>query len=96
MGAMFQRKTNEIFRGLPNVFDIADDTLTVGYDADSRDHDRTLEQGMVICLWENLKLNKNKCYFSCTKIPFFGEVIAREVVQPDLKTLWKYSPTNKT
>ena len=39
---MFQRKMDEIFKGLPNVFGIADDILILGYDADSRDHDRTL------------------------------------------------------
>ena len=34
----------------------------------------------------NLKLNKEKCHFRCTSIPFFGEVVSREGVQPDL---WK-------
>ena len=35
---MFQRKIDEIFKVLPNVFRIADDILAVGYEADSRDH----------------------------------------------------------
>ena len=29
---MFQNKTDEIFEDLPNIFGIADDILTVGYD----------------------------------------------------------------
>ena len=43
-GDMFQRKTDEIFKGLPNVFVIADDVLVVGYDSDSKDHDNTLKK----------------------------------------------------
>ena len=31
----------------------------------------------------NLKLNKEKCQFRCTSIPFFREVISRKGVQPD-------------
>ena len=40
-GDMFQQKIDEIFKGLPNVFDVADETLTVRYDADGRDHDKS-------------------------------------------------------
>ena len=36
---MFQRKIDEIFKGLPNVFGIADDILVVGYDIDGKDLD---------------------------------------------------------
>ena len=36
---MFQRKLNEIFQCLPNVFGIADNILIVGHDAEGRDHD---------------------------------------------------------
>ena len=39
---VFQRKIDEIFKDLPNVFDIADDILVVGHDADSEDHYDTL------------------------------------------------------
>ena len=43
MGDMFHHKIDEIFKDLPNVFAIADDTLFVGNDASSRDHDKTLK-----------------------------------------------------
>ena len=39
-GDIFWGKFNEIFKGLPNAFDIADDILLLGYHVDSRDHDR--------------------------------------------------------
>ena len=41
-GDMFQRTIDEIFKGLPNVFAIADDILVVGYDVDGEDHDDIL------------------------------------------------------
>ena len=40
-GDIFQKKTDEIFKDLPNVFGIEDDILIVGYNADGRDHDNT-------------------------------------------------------
>ena len=89
---MFQWKINENFKGLPNVFGQAVDIFIVGYDADSRDHDRTLRQVMQICNSENVKLNRNKCHFRCTKIPFLEEVISREVVQANWR---KHLYTNR-
>ena len=44
VGDMFQRKIDEIFKDLPNVFDIADDILGVGYDVDGKDHDNTIQR----------------------------------------------------
>ena len=43
---MLQKKVDEIFEDLPNVFGIADDILIVGYDDYSRDYDRSLRQVM--------------------------------------------------
>ena len=37
------------------------------------------------CQDVNLKLNKEKFHFRCTSIPFFGKVVLREGVQPDLQ-----------
>ena len=50
-GYMFQPKKeiNKIFKDMPNVFDIADNLLLLGYDVDGRDHDRILSQPMQIC-----------------------------------------------
>ena len=38
---MFQQKTVETFKDLPNVFGIADNILIAGYNTDSRYHDKT-------------------------------------------------------
>ena len=36
---MFQKKIDEMFSDIPNVFGIADDSLIAGFDADGRHHD---------------------------------------------------------
>ena len=38
---MFQKKTDQLFNGVPNVFGIADDILISGFDELGRDHDET-------------------------------------------------------
>ena len=83
-GNMFQCKIDEIFSDIPNVFGIADDILVIGYDKDGTDHGKTVYKVLRQCQDVNLKLNKGKCHFKCTSIPFFGEIVSRDGVQLDL------------
>ena len=96
---MFQWKIHEIFNDMPNVFGIADDILVIGYDKDRTDHDEAVYDVLRQCQDVNLKLNKVKCHFRCTSIPFFGELVSREGVQPypqKIKALTKMqAPKNK-
>ena len=80
-------ENNKIFKGLPNAFDVVYDIVILGYNADGRNHDRALRQVKQVCCWENLKLNKNKCHFKYSKIPFVMEVISGEGIQPHHKKL---------
>ena len=48
-GDMFQRKIDEVFKDLPNVFSIVDDILLVGSEADGKDHDDTLHGVLKRC-----------------------------------------------
>ena len=82
-GNIFQCKIDEIFNDMPDVFGIADDILVMGYDKDGTDHDEAVYNVLRQCQDVNLKLNKDKCHFRCTLIPFFGEVVSREGIQPD-------------
>ena len=66
---------------MPNVVGMTDDILVVGYKDNSRDHDDTVQRVLQQCREVNLKLNKDKCHFRCTSIPFFREVISRNGVQ---------------
>ena len=60
-----------------------DDILVVGYKVNGRDHDETVHKVLQRCSEANLKLNKDKCHFRCTYVPFFREVLLRIGVQPD-------------
>ena len=80
---MFQHKIDEIFYYMPNVFGIGYDILVIGYNKDGADHDEAVYKVLKWCQDENLKLNKEKCHFRCTSIPFFGEVVSRHGVQPN-------------
>ena len=80
---MFQCKIDEIFNDMPNIFGIADDIWVIGYDKNEADHDAAVHKVLQRCEEVNLKLNKEKCHFRCTSIPFFGKVILRRGVQPE-------------
>ena len=79
-GHMFQKKIDELFSSMQKVFGIADDILIAGFSKQGRDHNKTLDKVLWICRQENLKLNKDKCLFACTSIPFFAKVISRKGV----------------
>ena len=95
---MFQCKIDKIFNDMLNVFGIADDTLVIGYNKDGADHDEAVYKVLKWCQDVNLKHNK-KCHFRCTSIPFFGEVVSRQGIQPNpqkVKALMEMpAPQNK-
>ena len=77
---MFQCKTDEISNML-NVFGIMDDILIIGYHENGADQDTAVHKVLWRCKEVNLKLNKEKCHFMYTSIPFFGKGILRRGVQ---------------
>ena len=42
-GDMFQRKIDETFNDMPNIFGISDDILVAGHEADGRDNNETVQ-----------------------------------------------------
>ena len=58
---MFQKKTDELFSGMPNVLGIADDILIAGFDKQGKDNDEPLDKVFDVCRQTSLKLNKSKC-----------------------------------
>ena len=80
---MFQCKIDKIFSDMPNVFGITNDILVIGYNKNGIDHDAAVHKVLQRCKEVNLKLNKQKCHFRCTSVPFLGEVVLRNKVQPD-------------
>ena len=67
---MFHKKIDKLSNDISYVFGIADDIVIAGFDADGRDHDASLKQVLQRCKQVNLKLNKEKCLFRWTCIPF--------------------------
>ena len=80
---VFQKKINELSSGMPNAFDTADDIAIIVFDEQGKNHDKTLEKVLQVCIQGNLKLTKDKCLFRCTSNPFFGKVISQQGVSPD-------------
>ena len=70
------KKGYELVSGISNVFSIADDILTAGFDEQIKDHDETLEKVLKICRQIHLKLNEDKCLFMFNTILLFGEFIS--------------------
>ena len=79
---MFQKKIDEFFNDIPNVFGIADDILIAGFNADGRDHDVRLEQVLRRCRHANLELNKDN-FIQVNMNTICGKVISRHGVSPD-------------
>ena len=76
-GNMFQHKIDKIFNNIPNVFGIADGILVIGYNKNRADHNEAVYSVLRHGQDVNLKLNKEKCHFRCTSIPFNGKVVAK-------------------
>ena len=51
---MFQRKIDEIFKDLQNVFGIADDISLAGYESEGRDCDEAVQRVLLRCRQVNL------------------------------------------
>ena len=82
-GNMFQKKIDELFSTMPNVFSIAGDLLIAGSDEQGRDHNEMLEKVRWICRQSNQELNKDIVLFRCTSIHFFSEIISWQCPSPD-------------
>ena len=50
-------------------------------------YDAKLDKIISTCRQANLKLNKDKCLFRCTSIPFFGEIISQKGVSSDSRKI---------
>ena len=83
VGNMLKQKNDEIFNDMPKIFGFADDILVIGYDEDGADHNKAVYNVPRQCREVNLKLNKYRCHFRCTTIPFIGKVVSRKCIQPD-------------
>ena len=56
-GDMYERKIDEIFKDMPNVFGIADDILVAGYEADGIDQCKTVKEQYLVVLHQCKDIN---------------------------------------
>ena len=95
---MFQRKIDEIFKNPPNIFGTDDDILVASDKSDGKVQDKTVWRVLQRCRQVNFKLNKDKCHFRCTSIPFFREIISQHGEKSDpqkIKALMELPPQPK-
>ena len=71
-GDKFQKKTDELFSGMPDDFGIADDFLFAGFDEQGRDHDPTLDKVFRICSRQTWNLTKIRVF---TDAPAFHSLV---------------------
>ena len=61
----------KLFHELPNVHGIADDIQFASFDDLGRGYNEKVNKVLEICSKANLKLNKDKNIFRCTRTQFF-------------------------
>ena len=88
---IFQCKINNLFDDIETACNIADDIITWGYEANGSDHNRCAKQIMKWCDQKNLKLNPGKCIMIGTHMPFYGFVVSKLGLQPDLGRVYQSS-----
>ena len=74
---MFQVKIDELFSSISNEFRISDDILIASFSECGKNHNKTSQKVLQVCRQVNLKLNKDKCIFRCTRIPLFCEILSK-------------------
>lgn len=80
-GEIFQRKLHESLEGLSGIACVADDILVFGNDQMS--HDTHLTELIKRCEERHIRLNKNKCEFSVSRISFLGHIISDAGLEAD-------------
>ena len=73
-GDIFQKKIEKLYHGLPNVFSMADDTLTAGFDEIGRYYDATLDKVLRICRQANLKLKRISTFLGVPTFLSFEDI----------------------
>ena len=95
---IFESCIHQILEGLNRTINIADDVLVFGCDYDSFKSNviTFLDQ----CVEKDLHLNPDKIWINIPNVPFFGQVLMKEGLRPDLHKVdvmmqWP-TPTNVT
>ena len=77
----FQRRMSEILADLEGIVCLIDDILI--YAETQEEHDRRLDKVLQRLQERGLTLNASKCLFSCSQLPFLGQILNQDGVKPD-------------
>ena len=77
---IFQRKLDEVYRGIPNVMGIADDIVVCG--STETEHDQAFCKMLKATRKHNVSLNSEKLQFKQTQVNFYGHVLTENGIQP--------------
>ena len=80
---VFQKKVDETFSDIPGVTGISDDIIVVGYKSGGSDHDANLTAVLERARATGLCFNDKKMVVRCKRIPFFGNIIGADGIEPD-------------
>ena len=95
---IFESIIGQILEGLNGTINIADDVLVFGCDYDS--FKSNVISFLDRCVEKDLHLNPDKIWINIPNVPFFGQVLTKEGLRPDLHKVdvikqWP-TPTNVT
>ena len=76
----FQRKIDETFGDMNNVFALVDDILVTGK---TQEYNKNLRDTLDCCIKKNVKLNPDKLTVGATEVHYFGHIISAEGLKPD-------------
>lgn len=79
---IFQKRLHRALEGLPGARCIADYVIIWGR-SDGEEHDTRVHQFLTCCCDTGISLNKEKCRFGLTEIPYMGHVVSNESLKLD-------------
>ena len=78
---IFQKRLHQALEGLEGVRCIADDVIVWG--RSNEEHDARVSLFLQRCSEIGISLNKEKCRFRLSEIPFMGHVVSNKGLKPD-------------
>ena len=80
---VFQKKVDETISDIPGVTGMSDGIIVVGYKSDGSDHEANLTAVLERARVTGLCFNDKKTVVRCKRIPFFGNIIGADGIEPD-------------
>ena len=80
-GEVFQKRLEQVFEGVPGVYNLVDDILVTGSSVE--EHNERLELMFSRARANGVKFNREKTQLCSTEVKFFGEILSSVGIRPD-------------